>query len=84
VSTPEERVHESLLLTFDAHAAGQLEAFGRIRVVLHERARLAGEIVEADGNATERMKARGALEEVEQLLGLVDEQIEFARAARDA
>ena len=52
--------------------------------MLLERGRLAGEIVEADGNATDRMKARGALEEIEKLLGIVDEQIEAARTARDA
>ena len=56
----------------------------KLRDVLLERGRVAGEIVEADGNATDRMKARGALEAIEELLSIVDEEIEVARTARDA
>jgi len=84
MSTPEERVQDGMRLTLDAHVEGRLEALQQLRNVLLERDRVAGEIVEADGNATDRMKARGALEEIEELLGIVDEAIEVARTARDA
>lgn len=84
MSSPEERVQDGMRLTLDAHGEGRLEVLKELRGRLLERGRLAGEIVEADGNATDRMKARGALEEVEQLLGIVDELIEAARPARDA
>ncbi len=82
MSTPEERVQDGMRLTLDAHVEGRLETLQQLRDVLLERGRVAGEIVEADGNATERMKARGALEEIEKLLELVGEQIDSARAAR--
>jgi hypothetical protein len=84
MSTPEERVQDGMRLTLDAHVEGRLETLQQLRDVLLERHRVAGEIVEADGNATDRMKARGALEAIEELLGIVDEEIEVARTARDA
>ena len=84
MSTPEERVQDGMRLTLDAHVEGRLETLQQLRDMLLEHGRVAGEIVEADGNATERMKARGALEEIEKLLGIVDEQIEAAGPARDA
>lgn len=83
MSTPADRVRDGMRLTLDAHVDGQLEALERIQTALRKREQVASETVEADGNATERMKARGAVEEIEQLLVLVDEQIASARAARN-
>ena len=82
MSTPEERVQDGIRLTLDAHVEGRLEALQQLRNVLLERDRVAGEIVEADGNATDKMKARGANEELTLLRELVDQLIELTQDAR--
>ena len=84
MGTPEERVQDGMRLTLDAHAEGRLDALEQLRSELLERRRLAGETVEADGNATDRMKARGALEEIDELLGLAEELAGATRTARGA
>ena len=50
--------------------------------MLLERDRVAGEIVEEHGPATDRMKARGAIDELTLLRELVDQLIELTQDAR--
>ena len=84
MSDKDQRTLDGITLTSDAHFAGRIDALEAIQTLLRAHMIEQDAILESDENSVDKMKARGAREEIERLLAVVDEQISAAQLKRDA
>lgn len=83
MSTGDQRVHDSIRLTADAVLSGRIAALEDVRLKLAERQEANDETVASGATATDKMKARGANEEISNLLQYIAREVDAAQANRD-
>lgn len=82
MSTGDQRIEDAMRLTADAVLTGQVAALENVLLELARRQEANHLVLESGATATDKMKARGANEEIGALLAYVQQQIDAAQAAR--
>jgi hypothetical protein len=75
VSTPEQKISDSLTLINDAMLEGQLRALRKLRERLGGRLQQLNGLIATAVQPVGRMKARGAVEALERVMRELDEEI---------
>ena len=84
MSTPEQKISDSLTLINDAMLEGQLRALRKLRERIGARLNQLNGLVVTAVQPVGRMKARGSVEALEQVMRELDEEIAALELERDS
>ena len=82
MSKQDQRVLDGIKVISDAHLAGRIDALEKVRETLRRHKSACDAVLGSEGSAVDKMKARGAGEEIDALLEWVGEEITTAQSQR--